>query len=137
MSRLEDDLRSALRRRSAPAGFAARVLAQVETGPAVRAIPKRRIPRPVWALAAAVVLAMGLGTFQYQRQEVEYRRQVALEKTLTALRIAAFELDRVEQKALSPDRWGQLGESLEAVSEKLPQAVPQGEMHSNGTGSRI
>jgi hypothetical protein len=137
MSRLEDDLRSALRRRSAPAGFAARVLAQVETRPAVPAAPKRRIPRPAWALAAAAVLALGFGMVQHQRQQVEHRRQIALEETLTALRIAAFELDRAEQKALSADRWGQLGESLAAISEKLGQAAPGGNVDSKGTAPRI
>jgi len=82
------------------------------------------------------VLALGLGTVQHQRR-VEQRHREALEETLTALRIAAFELDRAEQKALSSDRWGQLGQSLAAISEKVQQAPPEGGVHSNGDAPRI
>lgn len=85
---LESELRSALKRREAPPGFAGRVLART-----ARPAPGRRLLRiTAWAAAASLVAASGLEYRNY-RQGVQAKEQVML-----ALRIAGSELNAVQQK---------------------------------------
>ena len=89
MSRLEDELRSALGREDPPPGFAARVLAKADS---------RRSRRRWWtaAIAAGLTIAGGIG-FEHERrvrtQGEEARRQVML-----ALRITTNKLQFVKEK---------------------------------------
>ena len=87
MNEFEDELRSALRRREAPAGFATRVLAR--TG-------SKASPRP-WVGLAAAVAACALVT----AGGVEYRRyegRKASRQLLVALEIAGSKLSIAQEK---------------------------------------
>ena len=96
----ERELREQLQARSAPEGFADRVLAR---------IPKRRVDRgwipfrvPVWqwAVAALLVVGMVVGGLEREReQHIEGER--AREQVLLALRITGSTLRDVQQKVNS------------------------------------
>jgi hypothetical protein len=98
MSRLEDELRQALRRREPPAGFAERVLARARQ-------PEKRRPllfhwRWLAAAAALVVLAAGLHLFEERRHRLEGERakeqvMLALRVTGSKLRLAQHRLQRI------------------------------------------
>jgi negative regulator of sigma E activity len=103
MHRLENELRNALRRKPAPSGFAERVQSRVESETPARSSASRRLLiRGNWALAASVVLAVaiGVGYFAHQRR-IRSRNDAALHQTLTALSIAAKQLERAETRAFS------------------------------------
>lgn len=102
---LEDLLRSALKRREAPEGFTARVLARA------RAEQSRNIlaggwtgPRwwfgPSWsvALAAAALIVITFGTLREYRQRVAAER--AAEQTVYALELAGAKLSYVQKAVL-------------------------------------
>ena len=93
----EDDLTHALARKSAPDGFADRVVARIET-PRQRTSTLRRI-------AAAIVIAAALGGLT-AHQIVEHRRneegQRARRQLMTALHIASAKM-RVAQRAVVHD----------------------------------
>lgn len=97
----EDQLRDALRRKAAPAGFAERVLAAAGTGsPRARRLPARWL-----ALAAALLLFAGIGwQFEQERQ-----RRIAAEETArqlrVALRITVDRLVKAERKASARKVW--------------------------------
>ena len=96
MQNIEDELRSALRRRDAPAGLARRIVAAAEG--------KRRWMPMRWLAYAAIVLMMvGLG-WQYN---AERERRLRAEKTArqleAALRIAAHLLTKVELQVRAPE----------------------------------
>jgi hypothetical protein len=105
MSRLEDELRNALRREEPPEGFAARVLARAAAAPE----PRRAWTRltgwfcaPVFARAAmagAFCLLVVLGVHYEQRQQLErVRGEAAKRQLLLALRVTGSSLRAVHDK---------------------------------------
>jgi hypothetical protein len=94
----EQHLRDQLAPRSAPAGFADRVMARVKVRPAPQ--PRRRFFfwRPVWnwAAVAAVIALMAAGGIEHDRQQrIEGERARA--QVLLALRITGTTLRDVER----------------------------------------
>jgi hypothetical protein len=91
MASLEDELRSALRRREPSPDFTERVLARVS------AAPVRRAPQPwvrwVAAMAATLVL-LAAGGLEYRH----YRGERAKEQVLLAVRIAGSKLNKAQKK---------------------------------------
>jgi hypothetical protein len=87
---LEDELRSALRRKEPSPEFTERVLARVG------GVPVRRAPRPwvrwVAAMAASVLLAAGAVEYR------QYRGEQAKSQVLLALRIAGGKLNKAQKK---------------------------------------
>jgi len=76
---MEQELREALRRKPAPAGFVERVQARV---------PERRSFTARWAVAAALAVVTVSGTYTWR--EMEHRRgEEAAQQTMEALRIAS------------------------------------------------
>jgi hypothetical protein len=99
---LEKELREHLRTRSAPAGFADRVMAR---------IPAKRSPRPAWvtqpvwrwAAIAAVLAVTVLGGVEHDRQQ-RIAGEHAREQVLLALRITGTTLREVQQKVQTPQQ---------------------------------
>jgi negative regulator of sigma E activity len=87
---LEDEIRSALRRKEPSPEFTERVLARAYGAPV------RRAPRPwarwVAAMAASVLLAAGAIGYR------EYRGERARSQVLLALRIAGGKLNKAQKK---------------------------------------
>lgn len=107
MSRLEDELRSALKRREPSPDFAERVLARLDA-PSVEEIRRRpswrswlRVPR-MYRLAAGVAacLLLALGASQYHKYRVRIQGEAAKERLVLALKIAGGRLNAVQQKVL-------------------------------------
>ena len=96
MNRFEDDLKRALRREQAPAGFAGRVLAR-QAAPA----PKARLWFSLrWAAAAALAVAL-MTVFQYGVQQRQRDRgELAKAQMLIALRITADKLEYTREKVV-------------------------------------
>jgi len=94
----EDDLARALERKSAPDGFADRVLSRLEAPPRQTSSLLRRI-------AAAIVLTAALGGLT-AHQIIEHRRneegERARRQLMTALHIASAKM-RVAQRAVAHD----------------------------------
>ena len=87
MDRLEEELRIALGRRAPDPGFADRVAQRVA---------KRRVvvfPMPRWAMAAAATVLLGVGGALAYR---EHQGEVAKEQVMTAMRITAMQLNRIQ-----------------------------------------
>ena len=105
MSRLDDALKQALRRREPPEGFAERVLARAAEQPVRRSrweVVGSWFRMPRWQLAgavAALVLIVG-GSQYYREQQQRVQGEEAREQVLLALRIAANELHVAQQKVL-------------------------------------
>jgi len=110
---IENDLKTALRRKPAPPGFTAKVLKRIEDNKFDQRAPRRSMPHKLWALAAAalILVVVGTGVFQYQ-QRIRNRNEAALQRTLTALSIAAVQLDRAEREAFDPIQWERLSRQL-------------------------
>ena len=88
---LEEQLGSALRREPPPPGFAERVLS------------RSRASRGAWrwaALAAAACLALTVGVSEYRR----YEGQKAKEQVMRAVRIAAGEWTKAQQKIMEVEK---------------------------------
>jgi hypothetical protein len=134
MDRLETELREALRRKPAPAGFGARLSARLARE---RTAPSARAPRwsrwPIWAAAATLLLGFGLGLAEHGRR-IRERNRAALEETLTALSIAAEQLERAESQAFS--RWERLGDGLSRAPSSDQPRLPPELVHSNDTPAR-
>lgn len=103
MSRLDDELREALRREEPPEGFAERVLARIERRPE-RAPAWRgwlagfRAPRLRWATAFAT-LALVIGGVEYRNWAVEQAEgERAKEQVMLALRITGSKLRLAQAK---------------------------------------
>jgi hypothetical protein len=95
MSRLDDELKQALRRHEPPEGFADRVLAAVPARSARRILPR-------WfAAAAAVVLIAGGAGYEHRRQVREGEQ--AKEQVMLALRITGSKLKIVKEKVHAID----------------------------------
>jgi hypothetical protein len=94
----EDDLARAFERKSAPDGFADRVLSRLE-------IPRHRTSSTLRRIAAAIVITAALGGLT-AHQIVEHRRneegQRARRQLLTALHIASAKM-RAAQRAVVHD----------------------------------
>lgn len=87
MDRLEEELRIALARKAPDPGFADRV---------TRAAAERRViafPLPRWAMAAAATVVLGVGGAMAYR---EHQGEVAKEQVMTAMRITAVKLNRIQ-----------------------------------------
>ena len=97
MNRFEDDLKRALRREQAPAGFAGRVLAR-QAAPA----PKARLWfRLRWAAAAAALAVVLVGAFEFRAgQHRRAQGELAKAQVLTALRITADKLEYTREKVV-------------------------------------
>ena len=87
---LEDELRSALRRREPPPDFTARVLARVSAAPA----GPRRLHWMPWVAALAASLLVAAGTLEYRH----YQGERAKSQVMLAVRIAASKLNRAQKK---------------------------------------
>ncbi len=90
MNPLEDELRSALRRRDPPPDFTARVLARAAGAPPRRG--QRSWVR--WVVPLAACLVLGAGTAEYRH----YRGEQAKKQVLMAVRIAASKLNKAQKK---------------------------------------
>ena len=96
---LDEQLRSALRRREPSPGFAERVVAKAETRPAR---PRFRLLWASGAVAAGIALVM-VGSAQYHKAQQERAgRQV-----IQALQIAAEKLNIARSKVLRHDKENQ------------------------------
>jgi hypothetical protein len=113
MNQIEDELKAALRRKPAPPGFASRVLERIDDDTSARNESRRIVPNRlrILAVAAAAALIVWAGLFAYQ-QHIRARNEAALQRTLTAISIAAVQLDRAERKAFELIRWEQLSRQL-------------------------
>ena len=100
MHPIEDDLKAALGRKPAPAGFSDRLLDRIEGGSSLKPGPKRIFRQRPWVIAAAAMIVMTVltGVVQYQKN-TRTRNEAALQQTLSALSIAAEQLDRAKAKA--------------------------------------
>ena len=94
----EKELREQLRPRSAPAGFAERVLSRMPTR-----VPERRRLWPLWqpdwrwAAIAAVIVVTILGGVEHDRQQ-RIAGERARQQVLLALRITGTTLRQVQEK---------------------------------------
>lgn len=120
----EDDLREALKRKDPGEGFTQRVMARIEQAkvedeqhPArkIRAVPPWWIRRPVWAMAivAVLLLAFGIGGYQYseyrhaeenriareRQQQLQQEAERARDQAIMALEIARAKMNHVLQHA--------------------------------------
>jgi hypothetical protein len=105
MKPLDDELRSALKRREPPEGFAARVLDRLENenpeqGFSPHNAPWWRRPALRWvAVAAACLLAVaGIARYQHQ-QRVRAQAEQASRQAVWALEMASTELNTALQEA--------------------------------------
>jgi hypothetical protein len=106
MRPLEDNLRSALRRRQAPAGFHQSVLSQIRTGEweAMRNRRRSFFRRPAvrWLVTSLASLLLGIGFALYRREQRRQREaRQAGRQAILALRITSSELNRVWERAQS------------------------------------
>jgi len=90
MASLEDELRSALRRREPSPDFAERVLARVSAAPVRRA----QHPWVPWLAAIAAALLLTVGSLDYRH----YRGERAKDQVLLAMRIAGSKLNKAQKK---------------------------------------
>ncbi|HTQ57453.1 MAG TPA: hypothetical protein VMI94_23450 [Bryobacteraceae bacterium] len=87
---LDDELRSALRRREPSPDFTARVLARVNAAPVRR--PARAWTRWVAAMAASLLLTAGALEYRH------YRGERAKAELMLAVRITASKLNKAQKK---------------------------------------
>ncbi|MGD0362274.1 MAG: hypothetical protein ABSC93_15470 [Bryobacteraceae bacterium] len=87
---LEDELRSAFKRREPSPDFTERVLARVA------AAPGRREPRPWirWAVPIAAALLLAAGSLEYRH----YQGERAKTQVMLAVRIAGSKLNKAQKK---------------------------------------
>ena len=112
MNSFEEKLRDALRRESAPEGFADKVLARTRGIPQPEATLWRRfgqwVARPAfgWALAAVVAcLLVTVGVVHHQRQErLRQEGEMARLQVRQALRIASVKLNVARKMVLEIQR---------------------------------
>jgi len=110
---VENELREGLRPRRAPHGFADRVIARAQTEPAQtetvrpRIVPSALSPAgPImrWAIAAGLLLAVGLGGYSERRREEHIAGERARQQVFLALRITSATLHAVQDKLAEGDR---------------------------------
>ena len=92
---LDDELRSALRRREPSPDFTARVLARASIA-AITPAQRRWFSRPAtrWLAAMAATLLLSAGTLEYRH----YQGERAKSQVLLAMHIAARKLNRAQRK---------------------------------------
>jgi len=90
MASLDDELRSALRRREPSPDFAARVMARVSAAP----VRPARQPWVRWVAAMAAALLLTVGGLEYR----EYQGERAKDQVLLAMRIAGSKLNKAQRK---------------------------------------
>src|SRR5437588_9240230 len=103
----DDDLRSALERKSPSSGFAQRVLARIED-PQGKEQERRagvsifRWRKPQWAVAAALAACLLLifGWIQYHRHQQRIAAQNARKQVVLALRITSEKVNGALRQAL-------------------------------------
>jgi hypothetical protein len=108
MDRMEDELRSALRREEPDAGFAERVLARVDRD---KVQPRRsswlsdwfRVPVMRYATVAALCTAFVIGIDYQQERRTRVQGEEAKQKLMLALQITSskLELTRVKLREVS------------------------------------
>lgn len=96
----ERELREQLQARSAPDGFADRVMERVPRRPVRRAWPRFGMPVWRWAVAAVLVAGMVVGGLERERER-RIEGEQAREQVLLALRITGSTLRDVQQKVNS------------------------------------
>jgi hypothetical protein len=89
MSRLDDELKIALRREDPPAGFAERVLAGA---------PATRWTRPRWAAAIAAALLLAAGVEFERERRLRAEGEQAKQRVMLALHITGSKLRQVKEK---------------------------------------
>jgi len=98
----EHELRDGLRPRSAPAGFADRVLAHVDALPPREPTPwpQRVIRNPLvrGVIAATLLLSVGVGGYFEHQRERQIAGEQARQQVLLALRITGSTLQDVRNK---------------------------------------
>ena len=99
---LEQELRASLRARPAPDGFADRVLARVDAlphhEPAPWPVRTIRNPGVRGAIAATLLLAVGVGGYFEHQRERQIAGEHARQQVLLALRITSSTLQDVRNK---------------------------------------
>jgi hypothetical protein len=135
MPPLDDELRAALGRRPAPDGFADRLAARLarESARQSDARPRPFVPWRWRLAAAAAVLAMVAVGIVGERTRVERRNAAALRQTLSALSLAAAQLERAEKKAFAPERWPELAPLR---SRGVSHLTPGAPLHSSDASPR-
>ncbi|MGA3040907.1 MAG: hypothetical protein ABSF54_09000 [Bryobacteraceae bacterium] len=93
MAPLEDELRSALRRREPSPDFTERVLARV-AAQLVRRQPRVSQPWVRWVAGIAAALLLSAGGLEYRH----YRGEQAKDQLLLAVRIAGSKLNKAQRK---------------------------------------
>ncbi len=110
MTRLEDELRSALRRIDPSEGFADGVLARLRSQPApsrrarLRAIFMAPRLRWVWLTAAACALLVAVVVRHREVQRERMQGELYKEQVIKALRLTSTKLNAVRQKVQTLDR---------------------------------
>lgn len=98
----EQELRARLHRRPAPDGFADRVLARVDALPQHEPAswPARTIRNPIvrGAIAATLLLSVGVGGYLEHQRERQLAGEQARQQVLLALRITSSTLQDVRNK---------------------------------------
>ena len=132
MALLEPDLKRALRRQPAPAGFAERVLSRLP-------IAERRAPRPhlfrlrlAWSVAGALLLCVG---FVVNHQRIERRNEAARQRLVEGLTLAGRQIVRAEAKAFTGSAWARMKERVEQIES--PASDDDEPMHSPTPRPRI
>jgi anti-sigma factor RsiW len=111
MKDLENELRSALKRKEPPANFAANVLARIAREPAPRAGWRQALasiwsaPRLRWVMAGALACVLiGAGVVHLHRVEQERAQgEAAKAQLIQALRIASTKLNGTWKKVQEPE----------------------------------
>jgi hypothetical protein len=96
MSRLEDELRQALRRREPPAGFAERAAARARARQTEKRRPRLLTWRWLAPVAALLVLAAGLRFFEERHRRLAGER--AKEQVMLALQLTGSRLRLAQQR---------------------------------------
>jgi hypothetical protein len=98
----EQKLRAGLKARPAPTGFADRVLARADALPHHKPVPwpVRTIRNPIvrGAIAATLLLSLGVGGYLEHQRERQIAGEHARQQVLLALRITSFTLQDVRNK---------------------------------------